>query len=237
MKERPILFSGPMVLAVLTCAKCGKISIPFPCEHCGSTDFQKTQTRRVVKHQSPAWGSCVEVVWGDSARKLSCPQPADSAYAGFEIGGSPGYFKCPYGKPGDSLWVREAWRHYSNTDECGCSDHCFCPPNGTPIYRATGDDFESKWKPSIHMRREDSRLNLTVKDIRVERVQEISGDDARAEGCPDRYVEGAEKASMDVMSIEWFGELWDSINGKRAPWESNPWVWVVTFEREATCQE
>ena len=83
---------------------------------------------------------------------------------------------CPYGIPGDRLWVRETWRQYDRWNECECYDFCYCPPTGTVIYRSDRDDDEVKWRPSIHMPRWASRITLEVTDVRVEHVQEISAE-------------------------------------------------------------
>jgi hypothetical protein len=108
-----------------------------------------------------------------------------------------------------------------------------------------------KWKPSIHMPRAASRIRLEVASVRLERLQEITADGARAEGVPQMHGEavrlgliephgslGDDKpCSVDLWdnatSVENFAKLWDSINGARAPWSSNPWVWVISFRRLA----
>jgi hypothetical protein len=116
------------------------------------------------------------------------------------------------------------------------------------IYRADGADIvcddgdggikynedgslASPWKPSSFMPRKYSRINLAVKNIRVERVQDISEDDAVAEGYPENN--GLYKPEREVMSIAqvWYSQLWDSINGKGS-WESNPMVWVIEFKED-----
>jgi hypothetical protein len=217
MKERPILFSSPMVRAI--------------------NEGRKTQTRRVMKPQITE----------------------ETCFAGFE---GMGYLPvrrdetpilCPYGVPGDRLWARETWY----------CDHCFgpCyanPPIGSPeewrgevsalsphgdlmYYRADGEiddlmperDGPVTWRPSIFMPRWASRILLEVTDVRVQRVQEISGDDVLAEGCRlawgNRQTLGTdeERARKDLYS-----QLWDSINAKRGlGWDVNPWVWAITFRR------
>jgi hypothetical protein len=96
------------------------------------------------------------------------------------------------------------------------------------VYAATWDDrypMRGHWCPSIHMPRWASRLNLEVEAVRVERLQAITEEDARAEGATPRCPE---ETARDA-----FMALWDRINGKRAPWSANPWVWVVTFGRVA----
>lgn len=177
MKERPILFSGAMVRALL--------------------DGTKTQTRRMVKPQ-PRILAGELLCWKDDA--LTDDQMAEL---------------CPYGQPGDRLWVREAWMDLRGVD--GAVGPC--------MYRATFGNAPDggKWRPSIHMPRWASRITLEVTGMRVERLQDISEADARAEGvsraqCPDWH------ATTDFRAI------WESINGPGS-WDANPWVWVVEFKR------
>lgn len=176
-------------------------------------DGRKTQTRRVVKLRPP---------YGD------------------------GLMPCPYGAPGDLLWVREAWHpvvaHGCVMNTCDCGDV-------NVFYRASDPNRQSEprffndrdipgewcipraaknggWVPGIFMPRWASRILLRVTDVRVERVQEISEEDARAEG-----VEGI--GPRQRWAIERFRALWDSVNAKRGyGWDVNPWVWVVGFEVE-----
>lgn len=179
--ERPILFSGPMVSAIL--------------------DGRKTQTRRVIKPQ-PLKSSH----YGDVEESDKYP----GEWFQWEGGDRGESFTCPYGNVGDRLWVRERFMAESrNTihyyaDGWGYSD---CP--------------DSRWKPSIHMPRWASRITLDVTGVRVQRVQDLSYDDAFAEGIP---------TPRDGCPIEEFAYLWDSINKKRGfEWELNPWVWVIGF--------
>src|SRR5690606_13727332 len=93
-----------------------------------------------------------------------------------------GEANCPFGMPGDLIYVRETFRRFDSSNECGCSDApCGCPRTGTPIYFSDCSCSESKWTPSIHMPRWASRLTLKVTGVRVERVQDISKADAEAE--------------------------------------------------------
>lgn len=220
MKERPILFNSEMVRAVL--------------------DGRKTQTRRAVpKWQMPEETEGPHDRFPDS-RWMSVAQ-RDPRY-GFGVFGATedecmnNYNTeygslCPYGKPGDRLWVRETFRLFDASIECGCSDSpCNCPPSGTPLYRASHDDGESKWKPSIFMPRWASRVTLEIASVRVERLNDISEEDAKAEG-----VNGEDEAI--AAGLEWFDKprrafrfLWQSINGAES-WDANPWVWVVEFKR------
>lgn len=126
--------------------------------------------------------------------------------------------RCPYGRPGGALWVREAWCRY---------------PDGSIGYAADYPDgkkppsHEIRWRPSIHLKRADARLCLRIKTVEVERLQEMSAHDAIAEGVELELVHRS--------GVTAFQELWDSINGGNGrgfPWRSNPFVWVLTFKRE-----
>ena len=170
MKERPILFNGEMVRAILA--------------------GQKTQTRRIP--------------------------PKTQKHALF----------CPYGHPGDRLWVRERWAADMSFDDLPPR---MLPPRGMPIYyHATAQCMDYKWRPSIHMPRILSRITLEITDIRVERVQDISEEDVQAEGFSDR------PASKNKFRI-----AWDLLYWKRGlGWSVNPRVWVITFKRaEEVCPE
>lgn len=173
MKERPILFSGGMVRAIL--------------------DGRKTQTRRVIKPQpSKPVGPNHDGLWSDTCDPVTR------------------YFGCPYGQPGDRLYVRETWR---------------INLSGNIWYRADGKSVaDGLWKPSIHMPRILSRITLEIESVRVERVQEITPDDCRAEGIGDEF--------NDIGARYCFGQLWNEINEPRGfGWEVNPWVWAITFRR------
>ena len=185
MKERPILFSGQMVRAIL--------------------DGRKTQTRRIVKNATgPFWNhSGYRIVMRDGFTFWETHGGIPNEYGPA--------FACPYGKPGDRLWVRETWAPAE------------WPPTGPPaVYRADEGMFASRWKPSIHMPRWASRINLEVVSVRVERLQDISEEDALAEGIT--LVE------RGTSPVDQFNKLWESINGPGS-WEANPWVWVVEFKR------
>jgi hypothetical protein len=180
MSERPILFNGEMVRAIL--------------------DGRKTQTRRVVKLNHSG-----RVKQPGSARNWHLDDP-DAVLA------------CPYGMPGDRLWVREAF--WTDGDEV--------------IYRAdpgAEKELDSaftglNWKPSIHMPRWASRINLEVTAVCVERLQDISRGDAMQEGCPFPNMQ------MGPDPREWFSDLWESINGPCGfGWDVNPLVWVVEFQK------
>ena len=145
--------------------------------------------------------------------------------------------KCPYGQIGDQLWVRETWTWEGDT---GWRD---LMPLGSFYYKADFEENEgpTKWKPSIFMPREASRITLEVTDVRVERLMDISEEDAMVEGV-DLY---SNRASIMVnqetaeyencliknsTAITLFSELWEKINGRESL-EANPWVWVIKFKR------
>lgn len=191
-KERPILFSAPMVRAIL--------------------EGRKTVTRREVKKQAAL--DCLAA--GFEPAFLALPGNADL---------------CPYGKPGDRLWVRETWAQPANLDP------------GPTVYRATypdcikGQGWENlppssaiRWKPSIHMFRRDSRILLEITDVRVERLQDINEDQAMSEGVDTQAVASFRCTGVDRPAGFAFRDLWISIKGAGA-WDANPWVWVVEFKR------
>jgi hypothetical protein len=194
MKERPIIFSGPMVRAIL--------------------EGRKTQTRRIIKG-SKFWGDHIVTVrhLDDAEWRLEGNIKINEI-----LHGNPVTFvdvKCPYGEPGDRLWVRET----------------FFESEGLLIYRESTPD-SGPWKSPIYMPRWASRINLIVKSVRVERLQEITEEDAIAEGFVSTSI--LTQAGDDytgMYAVEHFQDAWDTINKKRAPWESNPWVFVITFEK------
>lgn len=180
MKERPILFSGPMVLAIL--------------------DGRKTMTRRVVK-----------------------PQPAKSCNVASETACDLLARGCPYGAPGDRLWVRETF---------ALMEQRMSPPEmqGGVLFRASWTylNTEPIWRPSIFMPRWASRINLEITGVRVERLQDISEQDAISEGVTVTWY--GDNGPEDFDHIKPFTQLWSKINGQ-ASWDANPFVWVVEFRR------
>ena len=210
IKERPIIMQADMVRAVL--------------------EGRKTQTRRVVKPQ-PQIGLQDYWLW-EGGKPLE-----DAGYGARYIHSERHAVVrameqcCPYGRVGDRLWVREAWAHQRDATNC--------PDDGGVLYRATDPGWDDnatglRWRPSIHMPRWASRITLEITDVRVQRVQEITHADIQAEG--------ALPAARDWRKVKhvWgkaadracFVRLWDSINDHRGyGWDSNPWVWAVTFRR------
>lgn len=147
------------------------------------------------------------------------------------------YIKCPYGQPGDVLWVRETWC-WDWKDILNPTEKYYFYRATTPYnYLATGE----KWKPSIHMPKSACRIFLQVTDVRVERLQEITEDDAISEGVYD-YQDGyfknyfTKKGLRESDGVECilakgsFQSLWCSINGIKS-WDANPLVWVIEFKR------
>ena len=128
---------------------------------------------------------------------------------------------CPYGICKERLWVRETWQSLAVMNQCHPCDDEF-------VYRATDPDWDTmdgwKWRPSIFMPRDASRITLEVTNASVERLNDISEADAIAEGCQCAGVPGS------LTNREAYAKLWESINGKGS-WDSNPWVWVVEFKR------
>ena len=196
LKEHPIIFSTPMVQAIL--------------------EDRKTQTRRIIK-----------------------PQPKNTD---FDFRHDPYSFsikkdlliKCPYGQPGDLLWVRESCSYFK---QLGGS------LQREKIKYKADDRWDGnkliKWKPSIHMPKAAARIWLQVKDVRVERVRDLSNDDAIAEGVESFFsgmFQETRYKDYEDLSNNWrspyssFQSLWILINGLKS-WDDNQWVWVVEFER------
>ncbi len=214
MAEKPILFSAEMVRAIL--------------------DGRKTVTRRVVKPQP---GGVVEDAYHRPDGKWIWTHLPVGTGVGI---GNP--FRCPYGAPGDRLWVRET--HYRWTG-CGSAPPRWIDGPSGDVYDARGyaDDPDIEQikaemacltVPSIHMPRWASRITLEVTAVRVERVQEISEEDAIAEGIEYTGVriQDGKKCCGAVSVVGCFRNLWDSINAKRGyGWAANPFVWVVEFKR------
>jgi hypothetical protein len=218
--DAPILFSGEMIRAILA--------------------GRKTQTRRVIKPPYP--DSPISPFQDKRGRWL----------VAFGLGSLRG---CPYGQPSDTLWVQESFL----VAPCGLGDvsvhykaddawrHGIIVPETHRHMPTAQVSRKPRWFSGRFMPRWACRLLLTVKAVRVERVQDISDTDCKAEGVYDGDVNGGCVCGPDQGAgvrfctkcgkriVDWqnelFRPLWDSINGKRAPWASNPFVWVIEFER------
>lgn len=212
---KPILFSTEMVQAILA--------------------GRKTQTRRVLKLKTPVDIKGVEV---DCYLRLDLiPTNMQVFYANKKDKQINLYSDNEYAKykPGDVLWVRETWQTSYNENS----------KKWDPIYKADGkfwmdDDGPMKWKPSLFMVKKHCRIFLKVTNVRCERLHDITEDDAISEGAKDSLNHDDMKllSNLDWVIKKPFGNhqfgflaLWQSINGKKYPWESNPWVWVYEFER------
>ncbi|WXF89156.1 hypothetical protein WDV92_10485 [Pseudomonas syringae pv. atrofaciens] len=211
VKERPILFSAPMVRAILS--------------------GQKTVTRRVLKVQPHIDASGNFCVGGANYGQDIYGKPVTKHFVSSN---------CPHGKPGDRLWVREAWQADAQVNEIAPRELS----HGEPIqYPADGASRQTgcsmitpgKTRPSIHMPRWVSRILLEITDVRVERLQEISLAQVQREGCAVRqfWLFGANKEEAQKIGASVFGGLWSSINGAES-WNANPWVWIVEFKRVTT---
>ena len=236
MKERGMIFNGEMVRAIL--------------------DGRKTQTRRPIK-----WKQTRLTEIGEREDGSKWPWSEDAEHA------CDFWHPCPFGAVGDRIWVRETWATLGNEDGC-CVDWegNLCKGDERPaarIYRASceqrpGDyglwsipddaywkphtkehKFEGAWRPSIHMPRWASRILLEITDVRVERLNAISEEDAEAEGidmealydsqdCYDCIADHNMTGRPTVTGA--FKYLWESIYGEEG-WKSNPWVWVIEFKR------
>ena len=125
-------------------------------------------------------------------------------------------WKCTYGKPGDILWVRETFYKHKHIGMKFSDEYEALPDNLKPYYRKCSSIFMSKWT---------SRITLKISNVRVERLQDITLNDVNAEGV------GSTTFIDSWNGRHHFALLWDSINKKKHPWASNPWVWVIEFER------
>lgn len=220
MTERPIIFNGDMVRAILR--------------------GEKTQTRRPVKPQ-PAT-DCMYSINGAHNAALHLTDAGCQVRYIPPTGRSKDHLLlCPFGQPGDRLWVRETFREYY-------------PKEGWPapkaLYKADGiarlEDTETgkaiPWRPSIHMPRNLSRITLEITDINVERVQDITEDDARAEGVNPEFrtvvarSDGGPDYHIPCSYRGGFANTWDAIYAKRPglSWDENPWIWAITFSVETS---
>lgn len=216
VKERPILFSGPMVQAIL--------------------DGRKTQTRRVVKWKPVKGGGGYNFLHSSMSAGHYCTGVPSSGHVLYSRRGDGCWEQrtrpvhCPYGQPGERLWVRETWASVPfgpHREWPGVPDLRPRKPSEfnracSIIWRADGEMPEplEPWRPSIHMPRWASRITLEITGVRVERLHDISEADKEAEG-----------ATADRP----FGTVWRKINTKPGVrWDDNPWVWALEFRRVET---
>ncbi|MBD1412833.1 hypothetical protein NUJ30_08565 [Burkholderia contaminans] len=228
MKERPILFSGAMVRAIL--------------------EGSKTQTRRIVK---PTGAHHIFQFRGREEARGTDEPTGEWAWCRAERVISE-HIRCPYGKPGDRLWVREAFRLTSDFDGDSptrvgerCLDAGYRAPWAPVRYEVDGAERDWRWvgtppghevtagraRASMHMPRWASRITLEITDVRAERLQAISWDDAIAEGIKDPRRAAVRIDPIDG-TVAQFRQLWDSLNAAQGHgWDANPWAWVVEFRK------
>ncbi|EFB8190264.1 hypothetical protein CW387_002976 [Escherichia coli] len=233
MKERGMIFNDEMVRAIL--------------------EGRKTQTRRPVKN-----------VRADNCLVIRKPtKKRNGVYT--HVMDAPEHGLCPFGNVGDRIWVREAWAILGNEDGCSVDwNDNLCrgdEKNAARIYRASceqkpgdyglwsipddadwkphtvNEKFDGGWRPSIHMPRWASRILVEITNVRVERLNDISECDARAEGVPpagsllpDHPGTFLTPKGDFAMANVAFQRLWESIYGEES-WNANPWVWVIEFKR------
>lgn len=223
--EKPILFSTQMIQAIL--------------------ESKKTQTRRIIKPQ-PSKRLCAGfVIAGGNKNDIGKVMFSNSLPVVGKDGAE--YIKAPF-KPKDILWVRETW--FKNEE---CLLYKASKYEKTKAYHGRNGWVQIKWRPSIHMPREAARIFLKVQNIRIEKLQDITEEDAKAEGLscltkdngitykygipdsdglPGNDDYGWHWHEWEVNPKKAFEKLWNSINAKRGYcWDTNPWVWVIEFER------
>ena len=218
MAIKPILFNTEMVRAIL--------------------DGRKTCTRRIVKDGIPD-----DAMWGYTA---FTPKGYISCRGVYADGYSEGFYKLPY-QPGDILYVRETWQYLYELD----GNEQVIEDTGKYYYAATDtipfdtyvDENGAKhdhvpWRPSIHMPKEAARIWLKVTDVKIERLQDVTEDGAKAEGAIDNrgFIHSPDNEYDRIHTArEHFIRIWNSTikksNLNRYGWNANPWVWVIEFER------
>lgn len=223
VKERPILMKGEMVRAIL--------------------EDRKTQTRRIVNPMPPEhMDQALHVGAGsfEAVRRSGLFRFAENETGDMWPNGP---LRCKYGVPGDRLWVRETWQGplvpydqaqelFKHSEQFESPEFCEYRADGgpDPVFINADEEERYGWRHSIHMPRWASRITLEITDVRVERLQDISEEDALAEG-----VAGEQEAA--AAGLDWYDKprrafrfLWQSINGTDS-WDANPWVWVIEFRR------
>lgn len=228
VKERPILFSAPMVRAIL--------------------EGRKTQTRRVIQHpRSTGAFVCVQGFWKEDPSGW-WPFVSHDGESFDDGNGCEVPLNCTYGVPGDRLWVKETYAELSlgyseNYGEFRWgvwhpSDRERCAHHKADVHPEV-EKLIDRWRPSIFMPRWASRITLEITKVRVERVRDITCADVWSEGISRDFTQFVrdeltieQSVAESKFYIGKFHELWDSINASRGfGWDANPWVWVVEFKR------
>jgi hypothetical protein len=220
MKEHPILFSSAMVKAILAGTKTQTRRVikrlPCQCYDVAAFDPQEMSARTPEGHQTT----------GHSGRWWcrACTSDQDAV-------------NCPLGAPGDRLWCKENFKYVEDLHPEKCCTIIEYQADGSRCNAGWADDAgntlkqverdRKRWRPSIFMPRWASRITLEVTGVRVERLQDISEEDAKAEGVSSEWLKTA--AGREGL-VPVFMQLWRSINGPKS-WESNPFVWAISFRR------
>lgn len=226
MTDRPIIFSGPMVRAILSGAK--------------------TQTRRAIRYfDGKAYATApARARWQPPRNLEGDPRSWRDKWFAYDTAGGASAFpiyglRCPYGIAGDRLWVRETWAH-SAADRRRAM--IYRADEGTARMALQEPEF-GHWRPAIHMPRKACRTLLEIMAVRIERLREVTEQDALAEGVKQLgghhlfkdYLQstGSEERYLCTNACASYYTLWDLINGDKRgfSWEANPWVWVVEFAR------
>ncbi|SSL02235.1 ASCH domain-containing protein [Klebsiella pneumoniae] len=229
MKERGMIFNGEMVRAIL--------------------DGRKTQTRRIMKVQpSEDFTPMNMALETDYKARWYTPGVVDKdgylqpvSKEVFGVSNENEGYSCPFGAVGDRIWVREAFRVHSRATDVATLVYKASERNSwteqthrVPVAVCNKPATPEKWTPSLHMPRWDSRILLEITDVRVERLNAISQEDAQAEGMELagwRPTYSDPDSGGEVMTpYDNFAELWSSIYGEES-WNANPWVWVISFKR------
>ncbi|EBB0448452.1 hypothetical protein GID46_15345 [Salmonella enterica] len=204
MKERGMIFNAEMVRAIL--------------------DGRKTQTRRVLATYQDAVKFCPE--WDVNGKQIFIVL-GEKDHTGMNpvITAIP----CPFGQPGDRVWVRETFRVHSRATDVATLVYRASVRNSwteqthrVPVAVCNKPATPEKWTPSIHMPRWASRITLEITGVRVERLNSITESDAEAEGVTD--------TGFGDLLVDGYRYLWKSIYGEES-WADNPWVWVIEFKR------
>jgi hypothetical protein len=204
-RELPILFSAPMVQALI--------------------NGMKTQTRRVMKPQPVKNGSFYE--WAGAGWSNDGPLTPVPGHSLSE--------RCPYGKPGDILWVRETLMQEGELGIKYKADNCWINEDLIPDdYGPYGGEYSFRTIPNIYMPKWAARIWLKVWEVRIERLQDITEENAKAEGVEPYHLAdmnsvGESREGPSIAYWAAFADLWQAINGLNS-WEANPWVWVVKFK-------
>lgn len=236
VRERPLLMSGSLVRATLRDID-PKTQTRRPIRNLPPMPAANCHPNHKQRHASPYLDAyCSEWKTAENPRGMS------DRWYWWQVDDRQCLptIRCPYGKPGDRLWVRETWSH-TGTGVWTIADAARANNDGHLIFRATDNMPGASWWPSIHMPRWASRITLEITDVRVQRLQDITEADAIAEGvtrseggmwlggphpeCGPDYPKQFDTARRALA------DLWDSIYGERSPWARNDWVWAITYRR------